>query len=116
VERFVRIIGRGWADKAAAGAAALHTALAELYRSRSRVLFSFALHLACWIASTLEAWVALRFAGAPLSFRAGLVMESLLYAVRSAAFAVPNAVGVQKGAYIVLGTAIHLVPEAALAV
>jgi putative membrane protein len=115
VERFVRIIGRGWADKAAAGAAALHTALGELYRSRSRVLFSFALHLACWIASTLEAWVALRFAGAPLSFRAVLVMESLLYAVRSVAFAVPNAVGVQEAAYILLGAGFGLVPEAALA-
>jgi uncharacterized membrane protein YbhN (UPF0104 family) len=73
------------------------------------------LHLACWIASTLEAWVALRLAGASLSFATVLVIESLLYAARSIAFAVPNAVGVQEGAYILLGASFGLTPETALA-
>ena len=73
------------------------------------------LHLACWIASTLEAWVALRFAGASLGFAKVLVIESLLYAARSIAFAVPNAVGVQEGAYILLGASFGLTPETALA-
>ncbi len=75
-DRFARVLGRGWADKTAAGAAALHTALTAIYRRRGRVLSSFALHLACWIASTLEAWVALRFAGASLGFATVLVIES----------------------------------------
>ena len=44
-----------------------------------------------------------------------IVIESLLYAVRSVAFAVPNAVGVQEGAYIMLGAAFGLTPEVALA-
>jgi hypothetical protein len=73
------------------------------------------LHLACWIASTLEAWVVLRFAGASLGFATVLVIESLLYAARSIAFAVPNAVGVQEGAYILLGASFGLTPETALA-
>jgi putative membrane protein len=113
--RFARVLGRGWADKTAAGAAALHAALTAIYRRRGRVLSSFVLHLACWIASTLEAWVALRFAGAPLGFATVLVIESLLYAARSMAFAVPNAVGVQEGAYILLGASFGLTPETALA-
>ena len=79
------------------------------------MLSSFVLHLACWIASTLEAWVALRFAGASLGFATVLVIESLLYAARSIAFAVPNAVGVQEGAYILLGASFGLTPETALA-
>src|SRR5205823_7119426 len=89
--------------------------LAVIYRRRGRVFSSFVLHLACWIASTLEAWVALRFAGASLGFVTVLVIESLLYATRSAAFAVPNAVGVQEGAYILLGAGFGLTPEMALA-
>ena len=44
-----------------------------------------------------------------------LVIESLLCAARSAAFAVPNAVGVQEGAYILLGASFGLTPETALA-
>jgi glycosyltransferase 2 family protein len=114
-DRFARVLGRGWADKTAAGAAALHAALTAVYRRRARVVSSFVLHLACWIASTLEAWVALRFAGASLDFTTVLVIESMLYAARSVAFAVPNAVGVQEGAYILLGASFGLTPETALA-
>jgi hypothetical protein len=44
-----------------------------------------------------------------------LVIESLLYAVRSIAFAVPNAFGVQEGAYIVLGAGFGLAPDVTLA-
>lgn len=114
-DRFARVLGRGWADKTAAGAAALHGALAAIYRRRRRVFSSFALHLACWIASTVEVWVALRLAGAPLVFAKVQVIESLLYAARSVAFAVPNAVGVQEGIYILLGASFGLTPEMALA-
>jgi uncharacterized membrane protein YbhN (UPF0104 family) len=73
------------------------------------------LHLACWIASAAEVWLALRLAGEPLPWGAVLAIESLLYAIRTAAFVVPQAVGVQEGAYLVLGAAFGLTPEMALA-
>ena len=44
-----------------------------------------------------------------------LVIESLLYAIRTVAFAIPNAVGVQEGAYILVGGAFGLTPEMGLA-
>jgi glycosyltransferase 2 family protein len=113
--RFARALGRGWAEWPAAGAAALHGAIDEVYRRPARLWASFALHLACWIASAAEIWLALRFAGVPLGFGVVLVIESLLYAARSVAFAVPNAVGVQEGAYILLGASFGLSPEMALA-
>jgi putative membrane protein len=108
-DRIARILGHGWAERSAAGAAALHASLAAIYRRRG------ALHLACWIASAVEAWLALKLAGEPLSFGAVLVLESMLYAVRTSAFFVPNAVGVQEGAYILLGATFGLTPEMALA-
>lgn len=115
VDRIAGILGRGWADRTAAGAAALHAALAAIYRRRVAVWASFFLHLFCWIASVAEIWVALRFAGLGLGFGSVLVIESLLYAIRTTAFAVPNAVGIQEGAYLLLGTAFGLPPEMALA-
>jgi putative membrane protein len=115
LDRAARMIGRGWADKAAVGSASLHAVLTGIYRRRQGITSSFLLHLGCWIASTLEAWLALRFAGAPLGFATVLVIESLLYAVRSIAFFVPNAVGVQEGAYILLGASFGLTAEMALA-
>ena len=115
LDRFVKMLGRDWANRTAVNAAALHAALVDTYRRRARVWSSFLLHLACWVASTLEAWVALRLAGASLGFATVLVIESLLYATRSMAFAVPNAVGVQEAAYIFLGANFGLTPELALA-
>jgi len=115
IDRIAGILGRGWAERSAAGASALHDALAAIYRRRAGLWASLLLHFGCWIASASEIWLALRLAGAPLPFGVVLVIESLLYAIRTVAFLVPNAVGVQEGAYILLGGAFGLTPEMALA-
>jgi putative membrane protein len=113
--RFARALGRGWADRTAASAASVHTELGRTYRRRAGLWVGFLLHLTCWVASALEVWIALRLAGRALDFAAVLVIESLLYAIRTVAFAIPNAVGVQEGAYILLGGAFGLTPDMAIA-
>jgi putative membrane protein len=115
VDRLAGIIGRGWAERFAAGAAALRTALDDIHRRRARLRLGFMLHLACWVSLSSQAWLALRLAHRPLPFGQVLVIESLLYAIRTLAFAIPNAAGVQEGAYILIGTAFGLTPEMALA-
>lgn len=115
IDRIAGYLGQGWAERTAAGAAALHRALEAIYRRRGGIAVSFLLHFACWIASASEIWVALRFAGRPLPFGSVMVIESLVYAIRTTAFFVPNSVGVQEGAYILLGGAFGLSPEMALA-
>jgi putative membrane protein len=115
IDRLVRIFGRGWAERTADGAAQLHAAIASIYDRRLGLSASSLLHFACWIASGIEVWLALRVAGAPLDFRTVLVFEALFYAARAAAFAIPNAVGFQEGAYIFLGASFGLTPQMALA-
>jgi hypothetical protein len=53
--------------------------------------------------------------GTPLGIGPVLAIESLLCATRSAAFAVPHSVGIQEGAYVVLGGLFGVAPEVALA-
>jgi glycosyltransferase 2 family protein len=113
--RIAGILGRGWAERSVAGATALYEALDAIYRRRGGVRTSFLIHFGCWIASASEIWVALWFAGQPIPFGAAMVIESLVYALRTAAFVVPNAMGVQEGAYILLGAAFGLGAEMALA-
>jgi glycosyltransferase 2 family protein len=115
VDRIARILGQGWAESTAAGAAALHQALETIYRRRGGIWLSFSLHLLCWVVSASEIWVALRFAGQSLPFGSVVVIESLVYAIRATAFFVPNSLGIQEGAYILLGSAFGLSPEMALA-
>ncbi len=114
LERFADALGRGRAQQAAAGASTLHTAIGRIYARSPGIWASFALHLVCWIAAAAEIWLALKLIGRPRGFGVVLVIESLLYAVRSIAFAVPNAFGVQEGAYIVLGAGFGLAPDVAL--
>src|SRR5437763_3364002 len=114
-DRLARILGRGWAERSAAGAAALHAALREIYRRPAELWVCFLLHLACWVASAAEAWLVLRFAGEPLPFAAVLALERLLDPARTAAFVRPDAGGVQEGAYILLGATLGMTPEMALA-
>ena len=115
-DRFARMLGRGWAERTISGVAAVHAALAETYQRSAGLWGGFVLHLACWMLSAVEVWIALRLAGVPLGFPTVLVIESLLYAIRTVAFAIPNAVGVQEGAYILIGAAFGLTPEMALAI
>jgi putative membrane protein len=115
-DRFARLLGPGWVARTAAGVAALRDTLAGTYQQKMRLWAGFVLHLVCWIASAVEVWIALRFASAPLGFGTVLVIESLLYAIRTVAFAIPNAVGVQEGAYVLIGASLGLTPEMALAI
>jgi len=89
--------------------------VAAIYGRPGRVWAGTALHFACWLASGLEAWLALRLMGVSIGIGAVLSIESLLYAIRSVAFAVPNAVGVQEGAYLLIGGLYGLAPETVLA-
>jgi uncharacterized membrane protein YbhN (UPF0104 family) len=52
---------------------------------------------------------------APLPFLWVLAIESLIFTVRSVAFAVPGAIGFQEAAYVLIGPLFGLPPEIALA-
>jgi putative membrane protein len=103
---------RAWGSLSETGG--IHAGIQEIYRHRARVLANFALHLAGWIAGAGEAWIALWFMGNTVSFADALVIESMVYALRTGAFIVPWAVGVQEGGYILAGALFGLPPQLAL--
>ncbi len=115
VERLSKRLAASWLPGATARTRPLQQSLDEIYARRSGLAAGFALHFAAWIVSAGEAWLALHLMGIDLGIAAVLTIESLLYAIRSVAFAVPNAVGVQEGAYVMLGALFGLPPEMALA-
>lgn len=115
LDRLTARLAKDWLATLAAGAGAVQAEIHRVYGRRGGAWACFLLHLAVWIGTSLEAWLALRLMGARLDFGPVLVIESLLYAIRSVAFFVPNAVGVQEGAYIMLGAGFGLTPDIALA-
>jgi putative membrane protein len=105
-------LARGWLAAVAVGS--VQTAIHEIHRASGGLWGCFLLHLLAWLWTAAEAWVALRLMGAPLGIGQLLAIESLLYAIRSVAFVVPNALGVQEGAYVMLGATFGLTPDVAL--
>jgi putative membrane protein len=97
------------------GAAALDAAINRIYRKPSAVLYSSIYRLLGWIVGAGEVWLALYFLDAPTTLSNALLLESLGQAVRSAAFLIPGAMGVQEGGFLLLGGLVGLSPEVALA-
>lgn len=94
---------------------AITASLAAIHRRPRRIAIATALHFIEWLASGAEGWLALHLMDVPISFAAVTGIEGLLYAVRSAAFMVPIAAGVQEGGYLLVGAAFGLAPDQALA-
>ena len=98
-----------------AHASAVAQAMNALYDQPGRVAVATALHLCAWTASATGAWIALRLTGVELGLADVLAIESLLGAVRSAAFAAPMAIGVQEAGYALVGPLFGLHSDMALA-
>lgn len=95
---------------------AMTSSLQSIYRAPARITASVVLHLFCWIASGAGTWIAFRLMGAQVSLTAVIAVDSLVYAVRSIGFAVPNALGVQEAAYAAFAPLLGIGPEIGLAI
>jgi glycosyltransferase 2 family protein len=115
LERFVPLIARRFSNALPGKIDSVTEALARIYAARGRLALAALLHLIEWLATGAEAWLALWLMNVHLSFAAATGIEGLLYAVRSVAFMVPMAAGVQEGGYLLVGAAFGLPPDQALA-
>jgi len=104
-----------WAKGVASRLAPIQHAIREIYHHAGALWSVSLLHFAMWVASGVETWIALRFMGVNLSISSVILIESLLYAIRSIALVVPSGLGVQEGAYVLLGMLFGFSPDVALA-
>jgi putative membrane protein len=96
-------------------AQAIDAAVEETHRRNPAVMASFLLSLVGWVVGTGEVYLIAWFLGTPVSWLDALLLESLGQAIRGAGFAIPGALGVQEGGYLLLGPLAGLAPDAALA-
>jgi putative membrane protein len=105
---------RDW-SRWVAQAQAIDLAVERTYRRNAAVTASFLLSLVGWVVGTGEVYLIALLLGTPVSWRDALLLESLGQAIRGAGFAIPGALGVQEGGYLLLGPLAGLPPDAALA-
>ena len=96
-------------------AQAIDLSIQGIYGRAGGVAASFVLSLVGWLVGTGEVYLILQLLGHPASWLNSLLLESLGQAIRGAAFAVPGALGVQEGGYLLLAPLAGLPPDAALA-
>ncbi len=103
----------GWAPLGDVGG--LDGALRAIYRAPSRVAWACMHHSVSWLLGGLEVCLALHILGTDVGFGEGLVIEALGQAVKAAGFAIPGAIGVAEGGYVVVCHLFGLAPELAVA-
>lgn len=111
----VGLAGRVLPDRASVSLDRIRAELDDIYAHRGAVAASFACNLAGWIVAAALAALALKLMDEPLPLWRVAALESLIFAIRSAAFVVPGAIGVQEAGYLLLAQAIGLTPDVALA-
>jgi putative membrane protein len=101
----------GWVS----GAEAIDRSVELIYARGGRVFASLALNFIGWLVGTGEVYLIVRLIHHPVGWGDALLLESLGQAIRGAAFAIPGALGVQEGGYLLLAPIVGLPPESALA-
>jgi putative membrane protein len=90
-------------------------ALERIYAAPGRIALSSVVHFSAWLASGTVAWLGLHLMGARVDLGAVIALESFICAARSVAVFIPNALGVQEGAYALLAPLFGISAELALA-
>jgi putative membrane protein len=96
-------------------AEAIDLAVQLTYSRSGPVAASFLLSSVGWLVGTGEVYLILQLIHRPVGWIDALLLESLGQAIRGAAFAIPGALGVQEGGYLLLAPLAGLPPDAALA-
>jgi putative membrane protein len=115
LERLPATLDLKWAWTVLPDAEGIHAGIQTIYQHRARVLASGGLHLGGWVVGAGEAYVGLYLMGHAIAWSDALILESIAFALRTAAFVVPARLGIQEGGYILLGAMFGLSPEVALA-
>jgi len=84
-------------------------------RQRANLFASWAWHMAAWIAGAFETYVSMWALGLNPTLLQALIVEGLAQTAKVVGFAIPGALGVQEGGYLLLGGALGLTPDQALA-
>ncbi|MFO1057644.1 MAG: lysylphosphatidylglycerol synthase domain-containing protein [Dongiaceae bacterium] len=115
VERVLARMARELLGRDRGETGAVQAGITALHRRHGTLLACLLAHLACWLVSGIETWIALRLMGVEIGLPVALTIDSLLYGMRTLAFIVPNALGVQEGALLLLGGLFGVDASAALA-
>jgi len=111
----IRISAR-WPEFSGSATGDIRDAYDTLFARHRNLLAAFGIHLFCWFFGAVETWVILALMGVHATAVSALVIDSLVSTLRTFAFLVPAAAGVQEGAYVLACALFGIPPATAVAV
>jgi len=106
---------RNWPGMMRISMQGMHERIDAIYRRRGDLSASFLLQYGAWMMGVIPTWIGLSFLGHPLAWHQVIAMDAMVFATRGAAFMMPAGMGVQEGAYMLLGQMFGLDAASALA-
>ena len=97
------------------GARALDEGIQSIYRSHRELIIAAFWRIFGVIVGSGQIMIGLHFLGHPVGVIEALILESMVHAVRNAAFMIPAAIGVQEGGLVLVGMIVGIGPDTALA-
>ena len=88
----------------------------NIYQHKPRILIAVTLRTLALMLQTGEVWLACSLLGHPIGILEAVMLKSLTSTLSDVAFIIPNAYGIQEGAFIVVGALVGLSADVALAV
>lgn len=99
----------------AAKGAMVDQAIRSVHSDKRAVSKSFLWHLAGWPIRAVEVWLVFFLIGEPITLAEAAILEGLVMVIRSVAFMVPGALGIQEGALLLVGGLLGIPSEQILA-
>jgi len=96
-------------------AQAIDHKIQDIYLRGGTAAACFSLNLLGWFVGVGEVYLIAVLLGTPVSLSHALLLESVGQAIRGAGFAIPGALGVQEGGYLLLAPLAGLPPDAGVA-
>jgi putative membrane protein len=90
-------------------------ALRAIYDQHRRITGTFGLNLTAWLVSAIGAVIVFHLMRVDVRFWTVIALESMIFLIRTVAFAVPGGIGVQEVGYAVIGPLVGIPLDAALA-
>ena len=103
----------GWAPLGEIGG--LDAAIRDVWRRPAHLALAALHHAVSWLLGGLEVCLALHVLGTDVGLGEGIVIEALGQALKAAGFAVPGAIGIAEGGYVVVCHLFGLSPDIAVA-
>ncbi len=104
-----------WPTLGLASGSKSRLAFDQIFSRDCRIVTAACMHLSAWILGAFETWIVLRLMGVRVSVPEAIVIDSLVAALRTFGFAVPAAIGVQEGGYVLVCGVFGIDPAVAVA-